>query len=221
MKSILLIGLGKFGQLLGDSLVSRGNEVMIADKDEAIVNELAPKYSNAVITNCMNIDNLRRFDIPHFDACVVAISDDFESSLAITSNLKDLGAKYVIAKSSSELQSTFLKKIGADEVVYPNKDSSEKLALKLDSFKTYEGYNITEVDPNYSISEMDVPPSWVGRKLQDINPRNAHRLNVLIIRTSQNNIPTPNGNYVFKEGDRMVVFGDNNKIAAFVNSKNK
>ena len=101
MKSVLLIGMGMFGQALGEKLVNMGNEVMIADKNEDIINSLAPKYSGAVIANCMNADNLKSLDIPSFDACVVAIGDDFQSSLEITSILKDLRSE----EHTSELQS--------------------------------------------------------------------------------------------------------------------
>ena len=89
MKSVLLIGMGQFGQLLGEKLMKLGNEVMIVDKDEDVINTLAPKYTNAVITNCINPDNVKSLDVPSYDACVVTIADDFHSSLEITSIVKD------------------------------------------------------------------------------------------------------------------------------------
>ena len=81
MKTVLLIGMGKFGQTLGQTLINMGDDVMIVDKDEDVINSLAPKYANALIANCMNADNLKAMDIPSFDVCIVAISDDFQSSL--------------------------------------------------------------------------------------------------------------------------------------------
>ena len=138
MKSILLIGMGKFGQTLGTRLLNMGDEVMIVDKNEDIINALAPKYTNALIANCMNADNLSTMDIPSFDVCVVAIGDDFQSSLEITSLLKDLGAKYVVSKATTEIQRKFLLRNGADEVIYPDRDIAEKLAVKLNSAKVYD-----------------------------------------------------------------------------------
>ena len=137
MKSILLIGMGKFGQTLGTRLLNMGDEVMIVDKNEDIINALAPKYTNALIANCMNADNLSTMDIPSFDVCVVAIGDDFQSSLEITSLLKDLGAKYVVSKATTEIQRKFLLRNGADEVIYPDRDIAEKLAVKLNSAKVF------------------------------------------------------------------------------------
>ncbi len=106
--------MGRFGTILGERLMSMGDEVMIVDKDEELINSLAPKYTNAVIANCMNADNLKALDIPSFDACVVAISDDFQSSLEITSLLKDLGAKHVVARANTKIQRKFLFRVGAE-----------------------------------------------------------------------------------------------------------
>ena len=92
--------MGRFGTILGERLMKMGDDVMIVDKDEDVINALAPKYTNALIANCMNEDNLKAMDIPSFDACVVAISDDFQSSLEITSILKDLGARWVVSRAN-------------------------------------------------------------------------------------------------------------------------
>ena len=100
MRTVLLIGMGQFGQLLGENLLNMGNEVMIVDKEEDIINSLSTKYTGAIICNCMVEDNLKALDVPSYDVCVVTIADDFQSSLEITSILKDLGAKYIIAKAN-------------------------------------------------------------------------------------------------------------------------
>ncbi len=151
MKSVLLIGMGQFGQLLGEKLLNMGNEVMIVDKDENIINTVASKYTGAVICNCMVSDNLKALDIPSYDACVVTIADDFQSSLEITSILKDLGAKYIIAKANTDIQRKFLLRIGANEVIYPNRDMAEKLAVKINSEQVYDYF---ELDATYSIFEI-------------------------------------------------------------------
>ena len=168
MKSILLIGMGQFGQILGEKLVNMGDEVMIVDKDEDIINPIASKYAGAVIANCMNADNLKTLDIPSFDVCVVTIADDFQSSLEITSILKDLGAKYVVSKANTDIQRKFLIRVGADEVIYPNRDVAEKLAVKLNSQKVYD---YIELDSEYSIFELAVPNKWIGKTIMEANPR--------------------------------------------------
>ena len=218
MKSILLIGMGKFGQTLGERFLSMGDEVMIVDKNEDIVNTLAPKYTNALIANCMNENNLRTMDIPSFDVCVVAIGDDFQSSLEITSILKDLGARYVVSKATTEIQRKFLLRNGADEVVYPDHDIAEKLAVKLNSAKVFD---YIELDAEYSIFEIAVPTEWYRKKIVDVNPRRKYGINILTIKKGRKIVTSPDAEYVFDDGDHMVIFGNTEKILAFTNKKRK
>lgn len=213
MKSVLLIGMGKFGQLLGENLLEMSDEVMIVDREESVVNMLAPKYTGALIGNCMNIDTLRALDVPSFDVCVVAIGEDFQSSLEITSNLKDLGAKYVVSRADTDIQRKFLLRVGADEVVYPNRDIAEKLAVKLNAQKVYDYF---ELDAEYSIFEIAVPTKWFQKTIVSVNPR-AHGLNVLTIKRGSKVIPSPGADYQFEDGDHMVVFGNTEEIIRFAN----
>ena len=218
MKSVLLIGMGKFGQTLGERLLNMGDEVMIVDKNEDIVNTLAPKYTNALIANCMNENNLRTMDIPSFDVCVVAIGDDFQSSLEITSILKDLGARYVVSKATTEIQRKFLLRNGADEVVYPDHDIAEKVAVKLNSAKVFD---YIELDAEYSIFEIAVPTEWYRKKIVDVNPRRKYGINILTIKKGRKIVTSPDAEYVFDDGDHMVIFGNTEKILAFTNKKRK
>ncbi len=218
MRSILLIGMGQFGQLLGDKLLRLGNEVMIVDKDEDIINPLAPKYTNAVITNCINPDNVKSLDVPSFDACVVTIADDFQSSLEITSILKDLGAKFVVSKANTDIQRKFLFRVGADEVIYPNRDLAEKLAVRLNAQNVYD---YIELDETYAIFELAVPDKWVGKTIREANPRAVYNLNILTIKKGNKIMPSPTPDTVFEQDDKMVVFGNTEKILAFTNNKKK
>ncbi|MDE6585495.1 MAG: TrkA family potassium uptake protein [Clostridia bacterium] len=216
MKSILLIGVGQFGQILGEKLVNMGNEVMIVDKDEDVVNLLAPKYTGAVIANCMNVENLRTLDVPSYDVCIVTIADDFQSSLEITSLLKDLGAKYVVSKANTDIQKKFLFHVGADEVIYPNRDIAEKLAVKINSQNVYD---YIELDSEFSIFEIAVPSKWVGKSIMEANPRAKYDINILTIKKGNKIMPAPTAATVFETGDKMVVFGNTEKIIAFTNQK--
>ncbi len=214
MKSILLIGMGKFGQTLGQKLLNMGDEVMIADKNEDVINALASKYTDAIIMNCMNEDNLKTLDIPSFDSCVVAIGDDFQSSLEITSLLKDLGAKHVVSRATTQIQRKFLLKNGADEVIYPDGDLADKLAIKLNSSKVFD---YIELNATYSIFEIAVPSKWTGKKIIDLNPRKKYGINILTIKKDNDIVAFPDANYIFESGDHMLVFGLTEKILAFTN----
>lgn len=213
MKSILIIGMGNFGQLLGENLLKMSDEVMIVDRNEDTINMLASKYTDALVANCMNMESLQALDIPAFDVCVVAMGEDFQASLEITSNLKDLGAKHVVARAETNIQRKFLLRVGADEVVYPNQDIAEKLAVKLNTERVYDYF---ELDAEYSIFEIAVPSKWFQKSLLTVNPR-AHGLNVLTIKKGSKVLPPPSADYVFAEGDHMVVFGNTEKIIKFAN----
>lgn len=216
MKSVLLIGMGKFGQTLGQKLIAMGDEVMIVDKNEDKINQLAPKYTDALITNCMNEDNLRALDIPSFDACVVAIGEDFQSSLEITSLLKDLGAKWVVSKAATEIQRKFLLRNGADEVIYPDRDIAEKLAVKLNSSKVFD---YIELNTEYSIFEIAAPTHWTGKTLVELNPRKRYGINILTVKKENVVVAELEPNYVFEEGDHMLVFGNTERILTFTNKQ--
>ncbi len=214
MKSVLLIGMGKFGQTLGEKLLGMGVEVMIVDKDEDKIEPLANKYTDALIANCMHEDNLRAMDIPSFDAYVVAIGDDFQASLQITSLLKELGAKWVVSKANTEIQRKFLLRNGADDIVYPDRDLAEKLAVKLNSERVFD---YIELNSEYSIFEIAAPKHWAGQKLIDLNPRGKYGLNILTVKKGNDVVDSVGPNYVFEENDHMLVFGKTEQILAFAN----
>ena len=218
MISVLLIGMGKFGRTLGEKLLGMGDAVMIVDRNEDAINSLASKYTNALIANCMNEENLASMDVSSFDVCVVAVGDDFQSSLEITSLLKDLGAKRVISRATTDIQRKLLLRMGADEVIYPDMDIAEKLAVRLNSDNVI---NYIDIDADYSIFEMSVPAKWVGRKLVDVNPRGKFGMNILTVKKGRQVIASIDGNYVFEESDQIVVFGNTEQILSFTNKLKK
>ena len=216
MISVLLIGMGKFGRTLGEQLLDMGDEVMIVDKNEDIINKLAPRYTNALIADCMSLDNLETMDIPSFDACVVAIGEDFQASLEITSNLKDCGAKRIVSRATTAIQRKFLMRVGADEVIYPDMDIAEKLAVRLNSDNVI---NFVDLDAEYAIFEIELPKKWLKKTLVEVNPRVNYGMNILTIKNSGEIIYSITGDYTFREGDQLLVFGDTERILAFTNKQ--
>ena len=216
MISVLLIGMGKFGRTLGDQLLEMGDEVMIVDKNEDIINKLAPRYTNALIADCMSLDNLETMDIPSFDACVVAIGEDFQASLEITSNLKDCGARRIVSRATTAIQRKFLMRVGADEVIYPDMDIAEKLAVRLNSDNVI---NFVDLDAEYAIFEIGLPQKWLKKSLIEVNPRVNYGMNILTIKNNGEILYSINGDYVFREGDQLLVFGNTERILAFTNTQ--
>jgi threonine dehydrogenase-like Zn-dependent dehydrogenase len=139
-KSILVIGLGRFGVYLTKKFFELGDEVMAVDIDEEKIQEIMPYVVGAKIANCRNPETLRSIGVGDFDLCFVCIGTNFQSSLEITCLLKELGAKKVISKANNEFHAKFLERNGADKVVYPEKYSAGKLAIKYSSDKVIEGF---------------------------------------------------------------------------------
>ena len=151
-KSILIIGLGKFGRYLALKMQELGNQVMVVDKEEAESQKLATKIDDIFIGDCTNEEVLKSLGITDFDICFVTIGENFEASITITMLLKKLGARYTVVKTGSDLQSDLLKKIGADEIIYPEKELAEKLSLKYHTGYSMKSY--LELNQDYSIIEI-------------------------------------------------------------------
>jgi len=131
MKSILIIGIGAFGRHLTEKMVDLKNDVMIVDRNETIIDDMSTIVTDAHIGDCTKEEVLRSLGVSNFDICFVTIGDNFQSSLEITSLLKELGAKYVISKASRDIQAKFLLRNGADEVIYPDKDMAKKISYTM------------------------------------------------------------------------------------------
>lgn len=209
MKSILIIGMGKFGKILGSKLLELGNEVMIVDKDEATINELAPMYTNSYIGNCTNEGVLRSLGVNNFDMCFVTIGTDFQSSLEITSLLKELGAKYVISKAERDIQAKFLLRNGADEIVYPERDVAIKLATRCNANNIFDFIELTS---DVAIFEIAVPKRWIKHTIAELNIRKRYFLNVLAIKKGSAINPMPGPGYIFCPEDNIVVLGKPNDV---------
>jgi trk system potassium uptake protein TrkA len=145
MRTMLVIGAGRFGSKLAVKLKELGNEVMLVDVNEEAVQKLAPFVTRVQIGDCMDRDVLAELGVRNFDVCFVCISDNFQSSMEITSLLKELGAPYVVAKSDREIHAGLLKKIGADDVVYPERDMAQRTAVR---YSARGAFDYIELSPN-------------------------------------------------------------------------
>ncbi len=215
MKSILIIGMGAFGRHLALKMIELKNDVIIVDKDESIVEELSHTVTDAQIGDCTKEEVLRALGVSNFDICFVTIGDTFQASLEITALLKDLGAKFVISKASRDIQAKFLLRNGADQVVYPDKDMAEKLAIRCSLNNTIDYF---EVSNEYSILELPVLSDWLGSSIETINVRNKYHINILIIKNGNNIMSAPKADYVFKKDETMLVFGKTEDIIKLTNN---
>lgn len=179
MKSVLLIGLGRFGKFIAMKLHSMGHQIMAVDTNEERVNSVLPYVTNAQIGDSTNEAFLSSLGIRNYDACIVAIGDNFQNSLETAYLLKELGAKKVIARASREIQEKFLLHNGADEVVYPEKQLASWTAIRCSSEHILE---YIELDDEYAIFELSAPMEWVGKTIVQLDIRKKFGINVLGIR---------------------------------------
>ena len=205
MRSVLLIGLGLFGQKIALELNKLNHEVMAVDTDEEKVNRVLPYVTDAQIGDTTDENFLRSLGVSDYDVCFVTIGDDFQSSLETTSLLKDLGARRVVARASDDVHRKFLLRNGADEVVYPEKFMAKWTAIRFSSANVKD---YIPVPGDYSIFEVEVPSSWVGKSMIELKIRQNMRLNVLAVKNTKDDF---NMDYdpsaPFKAGQTVVIIG--------------
>ena len=216
MRSMLVIGAGRFGKNLALKLTELGNEVMIVDMEEDAVAKLAPFVTRVQIGDCMDKDVLSELGVRNFDVCFVCISDNFQSSMEITSLLKEQGAQFVVAKSDREIHADLLKKIGADDVVYPERDMAQRTAVR---YSTHGAFDYIELSPEYAIMEIIPPDDWVGRTVRELEVRTKHRINVIGIRIAEHILPLISADHKFSTQEHIIVAGEQKDILKIINIK--
>ena len=178
-KTILLIGLGRFGLHIAKKLHELGHEVMAIDINEERINQAVPYVTDTQIGNGSNEEFLKSLGIKNFDLCIVTISDDFQSSLETTSLLKELGAKKVVSRAERDGQAKFLLRNGADEIVYPEKQLASWMAIK---YSADHILDYIEIDKDHAIFEVSVPNHWIGKTIGEIDIRKKYGINILGIK---------------------------------------
>lgn len=179
MKSILLIGLGRFGKHIAMELHSLGHQVMAVDHNEVRVNEALPFLTSAQIGDSTSEDFLSSLGVRNFDVCIVAIGTDFQSSLETTSLLKELGARLVVSRAARDVHAKFLLRNGADEVVYPEKQLAKWAAIRYSSEHILD---YIELQDDHAIMEVTIPPEWMDRTIGEINIRKKYNINILALK---------------------------------------
>lgn len=204
MRSVLIIGLGRFGKALAEKFYEIGNEVMVVDNSEDNIREFMQYSVNAKIADCTKTEALESLGVSNFDICFVCIGSNFQASLEITSQLKELGAKKVVSKANTDIHAKFLARNGADEVVYPERDRAEKLAVQ---YSLSNIFDYTEISEDTGIYEIPIMDSWLDHSIIELNIRNKYRINILAVKKGEEVISLPGADYVFESGDHVLVLG--------------
>lgn len=209
MKSILLIGLGRFGKHIAMKLHELNHEVMAIDRQEERVESILPYVTHAQIGDSMNEDFLKSLGVCNYDVCIVAIGNNFQSSLETTSLLKELGAKMVVSRAARDVQAKFLLRNGADEIVYPEKQLATWTAIRYSSDHIFD---YIELDDDNAIFEIAVPAAWIGRTVGEINIRKKYSINIMALKRNGKLELTITPDTCFTQDAAMLVLGKNKDI---------
>ena len=204
MKSVLIVGMGRFGRALAQKMFDMGNDVMIVDSDQDLIEVMQDSCTRAVIGDCTKPAVIKNLGVSNFDICFVAMGENLQSPLEITSNMKELGANYIICKASNEVHKKFLLMAGADEVILPETEVAKNLAVRCSGNNIFECIELTD---EYSIFEIPVHHTWLGKSIAQIDVRKKYNLNILAIKRDGKLNTMPGGEYIFKANDHVVVMG--------------
>ncbi len=208
MKSILVIGIGRFGKHLCQDLVENGNDVMAVDEQEENLEEILPIVTSAKIGDCTKEEVLRTFGVSNFDICFVCIGTNFQSSLEVTNLLKEMGAKYVISKATRDIQAKFLLKNGADEVVYPDRDIAKRMATRVSTSHVYDYVEMGD----YSIYEIQPLDEWIGKTIREVDFRAKYNVSIMGTKRGEEKSLMLTPEHVFDRDEHLMVIGKKEDI---------
>lgn len=214
MKSILIIGMGRFGHHLAYNFLEHGNDVMVIDSEEKKIEDITPHATSVRIGDCTIPEVLKSLGIGNFDLVVVCIGTNFQSSLEITSLVKEMGGKHVISKATRDIHAKFLLRNGADEVIYPDKDIAEKWAAR---YSVNHVYDYIELEEDYAIYEIPPLKEWIGKSIRASNIAAEYKISILSIRDSDgssNVMPSPD--YIIEPDEHLVVLAHNAVAEALI-----
>ena len=209
MKQFVVIGLGRFGVSVATELYRMGHEVLAIDRSVERVEEIADSVTHAVCADATDEAELGSLGLRNFDVAVVSIGSDLQASILVTMLCKELGVKYVLTKAKSDLHAKVLRKIGADRVIFPERDMGARLARSIITPNVLELMNLSD---DYQIMEIRVPERWVGDTIIGVNVRRKYGVNILAIHRADRFLVSPAPDMAFVEGDTLLVMGKREDI---------
>ncbi len=211
-KQFAVFGLGRFGKSVALTLASFGAQVLVLDRDESALQEVADFVTQAMCGEATNVALIKELGLRNYDGVVIAMSSNMEANIMTTILVKEEGVPFLLVKASNELEGKVLRKVGADKVIYPEKETGMRLANDLMHGNYLEAVELSE---EYSIVEVDIPPAWVGKTLKMLDIRAVYGINVIGIRRGTEFNINPGPNDVLKEDDIIIMLGRNNLLSKF------
>ncbi|MGL5479392.1 MAG: potassium channel family protein [Clostridium sp.] len=203
-RQFVVIGLGRFGSSVAETLYGLGNDVLVIDKDEDLIQDISDKVTHAVQMDATDENALRSLGLRNFDVAVVTIGSNIQASVMVTLLVKELGVRYIIAKGNSDLHAKVLYKIGADRVILPEKDMGVRVAHNLVSESILD---FIELSPDYSIMEIETLEEWTGSTLGELKLRSKYGINVMAIKRGDEINLSPLADDVVEAKDILIAIG--------------
>jgi trk system potassium uptake protein TrkA len=208
-KSFAVIGLGQFGMTLAVALSEANHDVLAIDDKEENIQEIVEKVTYAVKADVREPGVLKSLGVQNVDVAVIAVAENMEASITATMQAKDLGVPFVLAKAMTALHGRILEKIGADEVIYPEKSMGERVARKLTSSRFVD---VFELSPDFSMAEIILPREWVGKSLAELKLRERHHINIIAVKTGDTMDINPLPDEPLREGCILMAIGKNKDL---------
>jgi len=205
-KEFVVFGLGRFGRSVATTLAESGCEVMVVDGDADKVHEMADVVTYAVTADVTDPEALESLGIHNFDGAIVAIGTDMEASIMVTILVKELGIPYILAKAQSDIHARVLRKVGADAVVFPEKETGMRIAHNLIMGNFFDA---VELSSTFSMMEIPVKEEWIGNSMKQLNFRSKYKINVVGVRTKTILDANPDPDRPFELDDVLIVIGKN------------
>ncbi len=209
-KEFVVFGMGKFGASVAKTLADNGCQVMAVDSEQSKVEEIAEDVTYAVCTDVTDAEAIHSLGIRNFDGAIVAIGENLEASVLVTIISKEMGIPYVLAKAQTELQAKVLKKVGADKIVFPEKETGIRIANNLVSGNFFDAI---ELSTKYSMMDLDIPKEWIGKTLRELNLRVTKKINIIGIKRAAEFEITPDPDAPLLEDDVLVIIGRNQTLS--------
>lgn len=209
-KEFVVFGMGHFGSSVAKTLSENGCQVLAVDMDQSKIELIADAVTYAVCTDVTDVDAIHSLGISNFDGAVIAIGGNLEASVMVTILAKELGIPYILAKARNELHAKILKKVGADMVVFPEKETGIRIAHNL-----MEGnlFDAIELSTQYSMMDFSVPEDWIGKSLRQLNLRAAKKINVIGLRRDGKLDITPEADMPLEADDVLIIIGKNHALS--------
>lgn len=216
MKNILVIGMGRFGIHVVQELSNLKCDIMAVDTSEVKLRNVSEYVTKTVIGNAADMEFMKTLGVNNFDDCIVAIGDNFQNSLLTVLNLKELGAKRITARAAFESQEILLQKIGADTIVYPEKQLAKQTALQCGTDSIYD---FMDLDDDYGVYEMSVPEKWVGKTLMELDLRKKYNINIIGAKANAKIKMIFHSDFKLQANERLLVVAKSEDMQKILNIK--